>query len=86
MQPDYAQIPQDLQAAPPLAAQLRQQLAPFLAPLLLQLPARMDARLVRTFQATLEAILCFRNRIGRRFAIRRSPALKGNGRSGIQRM
>jgi hypothetical protein len=62
MHEDYAQISPDLQVGVELAQHLRQRLATFLAPLLTQLQARMNARLVRTFLATLEAILCFRNR------------------------
>ncbi|HZO90307.1 MAG TPA: hypothetical protein VFB38_18420, partial [Chthonomonadaceae bacterium] len=62
MHPDYAPIQAQLQAAPTLSAHLRQRLAGFVAPLLVSLDRQIDARLVRTFLATLEVILCFRNR------------------------
>jgi len=62
MQDDYALSPPDLQQAPVLADTLRHQLTSFLTPLLLLLDQHLDVRLVRTFRATLEAILCFRNR------------------------
>lgn len=47
---------------PQLADEFRQQLQAFLAPLLQQLDAQIDARLVRTFRATVEAVLQFRHR------------------------
>ena len=51
-----------LQAAPVLAAALRQHLASFVAPLVQELDACCDARLVRTFVALLEIIIGFRHR------------------------
>src|SRR5687768_4758834 len=50
------------QAAPALATQLHQQLTTFLAPLLVPLDRTLDARLVRTFVATITAIVVFRHR------------------------
>jgi Transposase DDE domain len=49
-------------AAPESAAALRERLAALLQPLRTQLDAQIDQRLVRTFLATLEAVLRFRNR------------------------
>lgn len=44
------------------ASSLRARLSAFVAPLLRELDFRLDARLVRTFEASLEAILVLRNR------------------------
>ena len=58
-------LPQ-VQATEPTPAQvadgLREGLCRFLLPLLALLDACLDVRLVRTFVATVEAILSFRNR------------------------
>jgi len=62
MQPDYVQTSAFLQEPSTLSAHLQQRLATFVAPLLKQLDAKMDVRLVRTFLATLAAILQLRNR------------------------
>lgn len=62
MQPDYAQTSPFLQEPTTLSRSLQQRLATFVAPLLIKLDAKMDVRLVRTFLATLAAILQFRNR------------------------
>ena len=62
MQEDYAQPSPLLQEPTTLARSLQQRLALFVAPLLTQLDAKMDVRLVRTFLATLAAILQWRNR------------------------
>jgi hypothetical protein len=62
MHEDYAQTSPFLQEPSALSMSLQQRLAHFLAPLLKQLDAKMDVRLVRTFLATLAAILKFRNR------------------------
>jgi hypothetical protein len=48
-----------LPSVSPLAVGLRQRLASVLAPLLWGLDAPMDARLVRTFGASVEALLVF---------------------------
>ncbi len=50
-----------MQAAPQVATELRHRLIHFLAPLLLLLDTHLDARLVRTFAATIEAIIQFRH-------------------------
>lgn len=62
MHTDYAQTSPALQEGSALSASLQQRLASFVAPLLTKLDAKMDVRLVRTFLATLAAILQFRNR------------------------
>jgi hypothetical protein len=50
------------QTAPQLSAALEAQLVAFVRPLLLALNQQLDVRLVRTFLATLCAILCWRHR------------------------
>jgi hypothetical protein len=50
------------QASPAMAAALRQRLGAFLAPLLIVLDAHLDRRLVRTFAASIEAIVRWRDR------------------------
>lgn len=62
MIPDYATAAAPAQADNALAQRLHQQLAAFLAPLLDQLDRQLDVRLVRTFLATISAILTFRHR------------------------
>lgn len=59
---DYAAQRSPMQAAPHLATYLQQHLTRFLAPFLQQLDAQLDARLVRTFHATIIAILVLRHR------------------------
>jgi hypothetical protein len=59
---DDAQIAAGVQASPAIAAALRHHLALFLAPLLVTLDAHLDRRLVRTFAASIEAIVRWRNR------------------------
>jgi hypothetical protein len=49
-------------AAPAVAQALEERLGVFLSPLLSRLDAVADARLVRTFLATIRAILTFRHR------------------------
>lgn len=62
MQEEYATPSALVQEPHALSTSLQQRLAHFVAPLLAQLDAKMDVRLVRTFLATLAAILQFRNR------------------------
>ena len=63
MQYEYAPtLAQGKPAAGAISTHLRQRLRTFVAPLLTQLDRHLDARLVRTFAATLEALLCFRHR------------------------
>src|SRR5436853_1225541 len=57
-----APVPSPSPAAPAMASALRERLTTLLQPLLTQLDAQIDQRLVRTFLATLEAVLRFRNR------------------------
>lgn len=59
---DYPADRPSMQATPPLAAQLHQHLTTFLTPLLQQLDAQLDVRLVRTFRATVVAMLVLRHR------------------------
>jgi hypothetical protein len=59
---DDAVLATGAQAAPQVAAALRQRLVAFLLPLSLVLDERIDRRLVRTFVATVEAIIRLRNR------------------------
>jgi hypothetical protein len=59
---DYAAFPSAVQPALALAPQLREQFLTFLSPLLHRLDAQLDRRLVRTFAATIAAILMWRNR------------------------
>ncbi|MDQ6602040.1 MAG: hypothetical protein M3Z19_04870, partial [Chloroflexota bacterium] len=59
---DDARSTLGLQASPAMAAALRQRLGTFLAPLLIALDAHLDRRLVRTFAASIEAIVRWRNR------------------------
>ncbi len=60
--PDDARREAGVQASPAMAAALRQHLGVFLAPLLVTLDAHLDCRLVRTFAASIEAIVRWRNR------------------------
>jgi hypothetical protein len=60
--PDDALLDAGVQASPAMAAALRHHLAAFLAPFLVVLDAHLDARLVRTFAASIEAIVRWRNR------------------------
>lgn len=60
--PDDARPIAGIQASPAMAAALRQHLGAFLAPFLVVLDAHLDARLVRTFAASIEAIVRWRNR------------------------
>ena len=50
------------QASPSVSWQLSEQLAQFVCPLLVQLDILIDKRLVRSFLATLQVIIQFRNR------------------------
>jgi hypothetical protein len=50
------------QASPSVSWQLSEQLAQFVGPLLVQLDILIDNRLVRSFLATLQVIIQFRNR------------------------
>jgi hypothetical protein len=59
---DDAVLAAGAQAAPQVAAALRQRLVTFLLPLSLALDAQIDRRLVRTFVATVEAMIRWRNR------------------------
>jgi hypothetical protein len=59
---DDARSDLGLQASPAMATALREHLARFLAPLLVVLDAHLDRRLVRTFAASIEAIIRWRNR------------------------
>ncbi|MDQ2788029.1 MAG: hypothetical protein M3Y58_23870 [Chloroflexota bacterium] len=59
---DDARLTAGGQASPAIAAALRQQLGLFLAPLLVVLDVHLDCRLVRTFAASIEAIVRWRNR------------------------
>ncbi len=59
---DDARLAAGVQASPAIAAALRQHLGLFLAPLLVTLDAHLDRRLVRTFAASIEAIVRWRNR------------------------
>jgi hypothetical protein len=59
---DDARSALGLQASPAMAVALRHHLAAFLAPFLVTLDAHLDARLVRTFAASIEAIVRWRNR------------------------
>lgn len=59
---DDARLEAGVQASPAIAAALRQHLGVFLAPLLVVLDAHLDRRLVRTFAASIEAIVRWRNR------------------------
>lgn len=60
--PDDARLTAGVQASPAMAAALRQHLAAFLAPFLVVLDVHLDCRLVRTFAASIEAIIRWRNR------------------------
>lgn len=62
MIPDYDTRPTAQQAAPHAAHTAHQQLTTFLLPLLHQLDAQLDRRLVRTFLATVTAMLLLRHR------------------------
>jgi len=62
MIPDYDTVPAAVQADDSLASGLHHALVTFLTPLLHQLDCQLDVRLVRTFLATIRAILCFRHR------------------------
>lgn len=62
MAQDSATIPPTLQASPEVSLQLQQRLTDFVQPLLHTLDQQLDVRLVRTFLATLIAILQWRNR------------------------
>ena len=59
---DDAVLATGAQASPQVAAVLRQRLVTFLLPLSLMLDAQIDRRLVRTFVATVEAMIRWRNR------------------------
>jgi hypothetical protein len=59
---DDAVLATGAQASPQVAAALRQRLVTFLLPLAIMLDQRVDRRLVRTFVATVEAMLRWRNR------------------------
>ncbi len=59
---DDAVLATGAQAAPQVAAALRHRLVAFLLPLSLVLDERIDRRLVRTFVATVEAMIRWRNR------------------------
>lgn len=59
---DDARLAAGVQASPAIAAALRQHLGVFLAPLLVVLDMHLDCRLVRTFAASIEAIVRWRNR------------------------
>jgi hypothetical protein len=59
---DDARLTAGVQASPAIAAALRQHLALFLAPFLVVLDRHLDRRLVRTFAASIEAIVRWRNR------------------------
>lgn len=59
---DYPADRPSVQAPPVLATQLHQHLTTFLTPLLQQLDAQLDVRLVRTFRATIVAMLVLRHR------------------------
>ncbi len=62
MIPDYATASPEAPADTELARRSHQQLVAFLAPLLRQLDHHLDARLVRTFLATIRAMLTLRHR------------------------
>jgi hypothetical protein len=63
MQSEYAHLlANGKPAAGAISTHFRQRLQTFVAPLLTPLDRHLDARLVRTFAATLEALLCFRHR------------------------
>jgi hypothetical protein len=62
MQAHHTPDPAPCPPAAQRADECRQRLQEFLEPLLRQLDAQIDARLVRTFRATLEAVLQFRHR------------------------
>jgi hypothetical protein len=62
MQENYDLTLPPWQASPQISAALRQRLGLFVAPVLAALTPRLDVRLVRTFLATLEAILTLRHR------------------------
>lgn len=62
MSRDSATAPRTMQASPEVACQLQQQLTRFVQPLLRSLDEQLDSRLVRTFLATLIAIVQWRNR------------------------
>jgi hypothetical protein len=59
---DDARLTAGVQASPAIAAARRQHLALFLAPFLVVLDRHLDRRLVRTFAASIEAIVRWRNR------------------------
>ena len=61
MQDDYVILSEGMQAAWSVSARLHQRLADFLSPLLSEMDAKMDARLVRTFLATIAALITFRH-------------------------
>lgn len=54
--------PSIVQQHPAIAQQTRQLLQAFVLPLLMVLDQSVDRRLLRTFYATLEAVICWRNR------------------------
>ncbi len=62
MIPDYGTAEVLTQADDALADHLYQRLARFLAPLLHELDRQLDVRLVRTFLATIRAIIAWRHR------------------------
>jgi hypothetical protein len=62
MIPDYATTSSPTQGNTALARRTHQQLVVFLAPLLHHLDQHLDVRLVRTFLATIQAILTLRHR------------------------
>lgn len=62
MSGDYAAQRATTQATPRLAAQLQEHLTHFLTPFLHELDVHVDVRLVRTFLATIRAILVLRHR------------------------
>ena len=59
---DDAALATGLQASPQVAHALRQRLTAFLAPLLVPLDVALDRRLVRTFAASIDAMIRWRNR------------------------
>jgi hypothetical protein len=59
---DSATSTRDAQATPQLSRDLEAQLVAFVRPLLVTLNQHLDVRLVRTFLATLCAIVCWRHR------------------------
>jgi hypothetical protein len=59
---DDALLATGAQAAPQVATTLRRRLVAFLSPLAILLDAHIDRRLVRTFVASVEAIIGWRNR------------------------